>query len=489
MTEPVEKISFPPINPIFTEKPSVKKYMKYLGFFGPGAIVASLTIGAGQLILGPQLGAWAGLALIWLITVNVGSYVIAYVSLRFSMISGIGLMDLFAIKTKKGWFNWLILIIMLIFIPIFAASILTTLGQSLAWIFGFGHYLIWGISMSLFAAALALIGRYRLLELSQSVFIGVLAIGAIISVLLLTPRVDILEIGRNLLSIGQNVPMDYPDWVDTVEGFQKTPIPLVMLGYLGTLTFTLITLIGYLGWIKVKKWGIYGASEDTRQFADRLLTSFRSKGKITYLPNSQEDINRSRYLLKPLRIDLIFAFIIVSIISSSYMIAGNSLLGVQSDGSVLLPSDINLLETQGRIFSHMASWLEPLFKVSVFFALFGTVYAGFEAGTRMLFETGKTIIPKINTLKYKRFMLYVLLYILSIGIPLSILMYLGLSVLLMLSLTLMFLGVFGVIIYGAGALYLSQKVLPEPYKLSTHAFLISIIGLILLLIPVLKLFF
>ncbi|MDG6219066.1 MAG: hypothetical protein QCI00_06460, partial [Candidatus Thermoplasmatota archaeon] len=149
MTESVEKISFPPINPVLTEKPSIKKYIKYLGFFGPGAIVASLTIGAGQLILGPQLGAWAGLALIWLITVNVGSYMIAYVSLRFSMISGIGLMDLFAIKTKKGWFNWLILIIMLIFIPIFAASILTTLGQSLAWIFGFGHYLIWGISMSL----------------------------------------------------------------------------------------------------------------------------------------------------------------------------------------------------------------------------------------------------------------------------------------------------------------------------------------------------
>ncbi|MBS3777709.1 MAG: Nramp family divalent metal transporter, partial [Candidatus Thermoplasmatota archaeon] len=240
MSSSDEKISYPPADPVLTEKPSFRKYLKYIGFFGPGAVVASLTIGQGQLILGPQIGAWAGLALLWLVMVNVGSYIIAYVSLRFSMLSGIGLMDLFAIKTKKGWFNWLLLIIMLIFIPVFAASIITTLGQSLAWIFGFGNYLFWGISMSLIAAVLVLLGRYRLLEVSQAIFVAVLAIGAIVSVLLLSPAPDIVEIGSNLFSIGQNIPDSYPAWVDQVHGFQKTPIPLTMLGYLGTLTFTLI---------------------------------------------------------------------------------------------------------------------------------------------------------------------------------------------------------------------------------------------------------
>ena len=106
----------------------------------------------------------------------------------------------------------------------------------------------------------------------------------------------------------------------------------------------------------------------------------------------------------------------------------------------------------------------------------------------MLFETGKTIIPKINDLAYKRFMLYVLIYILALGIPLAILMYMGLSTLLMLSLTLMFLGVFGVIVYGAGSIYLSQKVLPDQYKLSTIGLLIALVGLFLLMIPVFNLF-
>ena len=157
-----DTISFPTPDKVLTEKPSVKKYLKYLLFFGPGAIVASLTIGQGQLILGPQIGAWAGFALLWLITINIGSYIIAFVSCRFTMISGIGIMDLFALKTKKGWLNWLFIIIMLIFIPIFTATIMTSLGQTLEWLFGFGNYLIWGICFCLLAGIIVIIGRFKL---------------------------------------------------------------------------------------------------------------------------------------------------------------------------------------------------------------------------------------------------------------------------------------------------------------------------------------
>jgi len=430
-------ITYPDPDPVLLEKPSLRKYIKYLSFFGPGAIVASLTIGQGQLIIGPQIGAWAGFALLWLISLSIGSYIIAYVSCRFTMLSGINVMDLFATKTKKGWFNWIIIVIMLIFIPIFTASIMTTLGQAIQWIVGIGHYLIWGVSFCLLAGILVLLGRYKLLEHTQAFFVGILAIGALFSVFYIKP--DLLEILPNYLLIGQNVPNSYPQWVDQVEGFSKTPIPLVMLGFLGTLNFTLITLIGYLGWIKVKKWGIFKDQEDPNNFSEKLFNSFKKNGKITYLPDDEKEIKKSRILLKPLLIDLSIAFIIVS--------------------------------------------LEPLFKISVFFALFGTVYAGFEAATRMLFETGKTINIKIKNIQYKRFMLYLLIYILVISVPLAYLMYLGLSVLLMLSITLLFIGVFGVILYGIGAIYLSQKVLPKKYKLGKINLILSIIAIILLIIP------
>lgn len=479
-------ISYPKPDKVLLEKPSLKKYLKYLSFFGPGAIVASVTIGQGQLIIGPQIGAWAGFALLWLITLNIGTYIIAYVSIRFTMLSGINIIDLFANKTKKGWFNWLIIIIMLIFIPIFTASIITSLGQAIQWIMGFGHYLIWGVLFCLLAGILVLAGRYRLLEHTQAFFVGILAIGAIFSVFYIKP--DLVEILPNFFLIGQNVPNSYPSWVDQVEGFSKTPIPLVMLGYLGTLSFTLIALIGYLGWIKVKKWGIFKDQENPNNFSEKLFDSFKKNGKIIYLPHDEKEIKKSRILLKPFQVDLTLAFIIVSIVSAAYMIAGKYLLGPQIIGDPLLPSDLDLIKTQGIIFSHMAKWLEPLFKVSVFFALFGTAYAGFEAATRMLFETGKSLSIKIKNIKYKKFMLYFMIYILVLGIPLSYMMYLGLSVLLMLSLTLLFIGVIGVIIYGIGAIYLSQKVLPTHYKLSKYQLIISVIGVILLMIPFIFLF-
>ena len=230
-------ITYPDPDPVLLEKPSLRKYIKYLSFFGPGAIVASLTIGQGQLIIGPQIGAWAGFALLWLISLSIGSYIIAYISCRFTMISGINVMDLFAAKTKKGWFNWIIIVIMLIFIPIFTASIMTTLGQAIQWVVGIGHYLIWGVSFCLLAGILVLLGRYKLLEHTQAFFVGILAIGALFSVFYIKP--DLLEILPNYLLIGQNVPNSYPQWVNQVEGFSKTPIPLVMLGFLGTLNFTL----------------------------------------------------------------------------------------------------------------------------------------------------------------------------------------------------------------------------------------------------------
>jgi len=481
-----DTISFPTPDKVLTEKPSVKKYLKYLLFFGPGAIVASLTIGQGQLILGPQIGAWAGFALLWLITINIGSYIIAFVSCRFTMISGIGIMDLFALKTKKGWLNWLFIIIMLIFIPIFTATIMTSLGQTLEWLFGFGNYLIWGICFCLLAGIIVIIGRFKLFEITHSIFILILAVGAVLSVIsiLNANNQDIFEILPNFLTIGQNVPNNFPEWVTSNPDYSsvtKTSIPLYMLAYLGTLTITIITTIGYLGWIKIKKWGIFKDKKDPNVFSQDCFEKFRKQGKISYLPNEKKEIEKSRILLKPLIIDLALAFIIVSIVSAAYMIAGAVLLG----GKQVLPTDAKLVQEQVIIFEYLANWLRPLFQISVFFALFGTVYAGFEAASRMLYETSNTLIKKIGNLKYKKFMIYVLIYILITSIPIAIKTYIdpGFSVLFLLSLTLLFIGVIGVIIYGIGVVYLSQTVLPKQYKLGFFGLILSIVGIIFMFIP------
>jgi len=486
-----DKIVFPKPDKVLLEKPSLKKYIKYLGFFGPGAIVASLTVGQGQLILGPQIGAWAGFALLWLITINIGSYIIAYISCRFTMLSGIGIMDLFAIKTWKGWLNWLFIVIMIIFIPVFTATIMTSLGQTLQWIFGYGHYLIWGISFCLLAGVMAIFGRFKVFEITHTFFIIVLAAGAILSVVsvIIAGNQNVFEILPNFFTIGQNVPHDFPEWVISNPEYAsvtRTSIPLYMLAYLGTLTITLITTIGYLGWIKIKRWGVFKGKKDPDVFSKKCFNAFKKDGKISYLSEEKEETKKSQLLLRPVLVDLSLAFIVVSVISAAYMIAGAILMGPNHK----LPNDTSLVQNQLVIFTYLADWLKPIFQVGVFFALFGTVYAGFEAATRMLYETSKTLSKKVENVEYKRFMLYILVFILLTSIPLAIKMYVdpGFSVLLLLSITLMFIGVIGVIIYGVGVVFLSQTVLPREYKLGKIGLIIGVTGIVFMCIPLFFLF-
>jgi hypothetical protein len=373
---------------------------------------------------------------------------------------------------------------MIIFIPIFTATIITSLGQAFVWIFGFGHYLIWGVVFCVFAVILVIAFRYRLLEYTQAFFVAVLAIGAIVSVLTIKP--DIFEIIPNFFTIGQNVPVNYPNWViNDYPSVTKTPIPLVMLGYLGTLSFTMLTLISYLGWIKVKKWGIFKDRNNSNNFSQQCFDQFSRTGKINYLPKDEIELKKSKILLKPIQIDLTIAFIAVSVVSAAYMIAGSYLLG----SAKVLPEDAKLIQNQVLIFTYMANWLKPIFQISVIFALFGTVYGGFEAASRMLYETGKSVSKRIKNVEYNRFMIYMLIFLLSTGVPIAFLMSIGLSVILMLSLTLMFVGVIGVIIYGIGAIYLSQKVLPHYYKLGKILLIFSVLAVILMMIPFFYLFY
>jgi hypothetical protein len=212
---------------------------------------------------------------------------------------------------------------------------------------------------------------------------------------------------------------------------------------------------------------------------------FSKEGFISYLPENSSEIKKSKILLKPLLIDLSIAFIIVSIVSVAYILVGKFLLAPQE----ILPSDVNLIKEQARIFTTWAIWLEPLYKISVFFALFGTIYAGFEAATRMLHETSKNVMKVVNKISYIRFMAYFMLYILIIGIPLAILAYKGLSIITMLSVTLLFIGVIGVLIYGIGTVYFTQKILPKGYRLNYFNLGIVIFFTLLMLLPLFLIFF
>src|SRR6185436_9234602 len=111
--------------------------LKWLTIFGPGAVIASLTIGAGELIFSSRAGALFGYRLLWFfLLVLVLKWVLVYATARHMVLTGAHpfqrWMDL---PGPRGWFPMVFLLLALVSFPVwvgFHAGTTGTLLSSLA---------------------------------------------------------------------------------------------------------------------------------------------------------------------------------------------------------------------------------------------------------------------------------------------------------------------------------------------------------------------
>ena len=68
MDKPVQ-ITYPPLPAEYAEPFSFRRMIGLMKNFGPAAIVASFSIGAGESVLAVRTGAWAEYSLMWVIPV------------------------------------------------------------------------------------------------------------------------------------------------------------------------------------------------------------------------------------------------------------------------------------------------------------------------------------------------------------------------------------------------------------------------------------
>src|ERR687895_1721263 len=147
-----------------------------LAFFGPGAIVASLTIGSGEVIFASRAGAVFGYAALWVVFIGLLSKAaLVYAANHYITVTGEHPMSRFAkiFPGPRGWFPILIGAIALASFPSFASGLSVGLGtyfQDLGW----GNAQVWAIGLILVAAALAYLGGYEPLEKVQLAIVGLL---------------------------------------------------------------------------------------------------------------------------------------------------------------------------------------------------------------------------------------------------------------------------------------------------------------------------
>jgi hypothetical protein len=411
-----------------------RRYLHYLKYFGPGAILASMTIGAGNIVLAPRVGAWAlpAYSALWIITfAMITKGLTAYMATRYSLLSGEHIMTLFARVRPRGWINIVSIIIGFALLPFMIATFLTILGNVLTLLTNIGNYFIWGVGIGLLIAFFGILGTLRVMEIVQLVCAVFLAIGAIIAVVVVNP--DWLNVVQGLFTI--QVPTVAP-WV-TAEDIIAVPVLLQMAAVYGTMNGAYADFTAYIAWWRQK--------------------------------THEEKVPLKSEMLSGMKMDLFLSLLIVAIFTIAFMVAGTVILGQDH----LVPNGVDLISAQQEIYSTINPVIGVyLYPLAVLIVIGGTIYAGMDAVPRMIKAWADPLSTRVKKISFKRFQGYIVLYLLLVSLPLMVLE----KPIILMTLYLLITGVFGMWLLGWGALWANQKHLPKEERFGKGMFLIYLIS-------------
>lgn len=318
---------------------------KYIKHIGPGAIVASATIGAGETVLAVRVGAWGGYDLLWLILLAAitKSFLTLYLLGRYAAMSGEVVADrLVNFPGPRGWVLWTILVLEALVAPLVFVVIAVPCGQLMSQVLATVGVAISYKWLALLFVSLAIgfgaVQRYGTLEKSQMIVCSILFVGTVTATILVGP--NLVEIAKGLFGFG-HFPA-YPDWLPSEISDRSQFLEMAsVFGYAGSIPMNYVV---YSNWVLIKGW------------------------TVTRSSTARADFHRG---LGPLRWDVGFNAILVLVVTAAFMIAGAAILRPLHR----IPDGFNLLAEQTHIFSQISVLMVPLYYAMILTALWGTLNA------------------------------------------------------------------------------------------------------------------
>jgi hypothetical protein len=350
---------------------------EWLSVFGPGAVIASLTIGAGELIFSSRGGAIFGYRLLWFFClVLLLKWALVYTAARHIVLTGAHPFQRWIeLPGPRGWFPFVLFLLAAACFPIWVSFHAGTVGTLLAWLTGTenavqgtGHYL-WGIVTLAAVLVLVFSGGYARLERVQLVIILVMLFCVVGSLFLLKP--DWIELLKGLL-IPQ--PLEYPSWVAAYQEIASRPVWVETITYVGVIGGSGYDYLAYASYLRDKQWGQAGRG-------------IASRAELEAMANDPAHVNR-QWLRAPL-IDCTLSFLAVIIFAAVFVACGAIILGPQHK----VPSGTNLLSLQAEFITPGYPWLVWIYFVGAFLAIFGTLYGTIEVAPTVFREMVLAIKP------------------------------------------------------------------------------------------------
>ncbi|MCE2438568.1 MAG: Nramp family divalent metal transporter [Candidatus Latescibacteria bacterium] len=394
MTPDEQKQRFPELAPEL----SSRRVMDFLKFFGPGAVIASVTIGSGETVWASRSGAIFGYAMFWafsLFCLTKGVQV--YTAARYMTLTGEHPMERWAaLPGPRGLFPGIIGVVVIVAFPFYLASLPIMLGTITSWVlFGdpglYPHAI--AILFIVLLAALTLMQSYGFLERVQLTLVGSMLVVMLIATFAVNP--DWMSVLAG--AITPSLP-DYPQWVKANPAFADRTLIVEMVAYMGVMGGGVQDYVGYVGMMREKAWGLIGRVTD---------------GSRRPAPAEDERNVRLglRWLKAPL-IDCTVSFGSVLVFTATFLILGATLLHTNR----IVPSGMDLYNYQVVFLTQLHPGqtaqilLSALYKAGVFFAIFGTVYGAFELYVRTAHECVRSTRLQWRNLTLDRMRLWTLCY-------------------------------------------------------------------------------
>jgi Mn2+/Fe2+ NRAMP family transporter len=440
-----------------------------LTFFGPGAIIASLTIGSGETVFATRVTALFGYAILWTaVLALIAKGALVYASNRYITVTGEHPMHRFAtvFPGPKGWFPIFMAVIAIPSFPAIASALSVGLGTYLEDL-GWGSAQVWAIGVLVVTALLAFAGGYAWLERVQVAIVGLLVVLVIIAMFVTRP--DWLGVLGGLVP---NIPVYEPWVVQKYPDVAARPEFVEIVTFVGALGGGMYDYIGYTGLLREKRWGLLG-HRDIDAIEDRI--SGLGRGERIPLSERPEDVRNAREWNRAPLGDVIISFIALGIFTIAFMVNGVTILNRQRQ----VPAEDKILTFQQQFLEAIAPIFKYFYIVAIIMVFLGTVYALWEVYNRTTYESLGAVSERVRRAGAGRVRPWLYLYL---GIVAFVLVLTGLDLITLITPALIVGGTLAGGIYAAGLLYAERVTLPPQYRLGSVGYVLLVVAAIFLTI-------
>ena len=395
--------------PELTEDLKNRSFLGMLKIFGPGAIIASVTVGSGETIFASRGGAIFGYSLLWCFVISaVLKGIQVYSGARFITLTGRHPMESWReLPGPKGWFVWFIAVMTIIWMPFWLGGGLPKmLGDFTNWVVGFPGRAdpatfnlfgrLWATLFIVVAIIFTWIQSYGFLEKFQTCVVALLLFCMLVAAAVSHP--DIMKIITGTLI--PTAPSYEPWLLDNFPDFRARSPWVEMVVYLGAIGGGTQDYIGYVGLLRTKAWGIMKWKDG------------EASEPPTEIDESDENVQRGRGWLWAPFADVFVSFLCVLVFTICFVVLGAAILHPNHE----VPSGFDLLTLQLTylVRSEQAAALQWflgfIYKTGVFFAFFGTILGAYELYTWTTRECLVAVMPHLKSVPIRKFRLGTLLW-------------------------------------------------------------------------------